>query len=140
MLKKLLGGLLSRGEQAAAVVDAPVAPTVVDHHRSHSAPLNLPQTLGFVSHQPIQDKSQRIVAYEFTVKDSVSGNRNAANRRTFDRLLFSTLKNMNIFRLLTFRRAFIHVSLASLDDLLAQELPADSTIYPAGSTGRRTTD
>jgi EAL and modified HD-GYP domain-containing signal transduction protein len=36
---------------------------------------------------------------------------------------------MNIFRLLTFRRAFIHVSLASLDDLLAQELPSDSTIY-----------
>jgi EAL and modified HD-GYP domain-containing signal transduction protein len=32
----------------------------------------------------------------------LSGNRTAANRRTFDRLLFSTLKNMNIFRLLTF--------------------------------------
>lgn len=130
MFKKILGGLLNRGEQpAATAVEAPVAPTVVDEHLSRSAPLDLPQTLGFVSHQPIQDKSQRIVAYEFTVKDSVSGNRNAANRRTFDRLLFSTLKNMNIFRLLTFRRAFIHVSLASLDDLLAQELPAGSTIY-----------
>ncbi|BBF85383.1 hypothetical protein DLM_1767 [Aquitalea magnusonii] len=131
MLKKIFGGLLNRGEQAAASVQTVTAeaPVVVDDQQLAAAPLDLPQTLGFVSHQPIQDRNQRIVAYEFTVKDGVSGNRNPASRRTFDRLLFSTLKNMNIFRLLTFRRAFIHVSLASLDDLLAQQLPVGSAIY-----------
>ncbi|QBJ79638.1 EAL and HDOD domain-containing protein [Aquitalea sp. USM4] len=130
MFKKIFGGLLNRGEQVtpeAPSVAQPPAPA--EEATSHSAPLNLPQTLGFVSHQPIQDKSQRIVAYEFSVKDGLSGSRTPAGRRTFDRVLFSTLKNMNIFRLLTFRRAFIHVSLASLDDLPSLELPSDSTIY-----------
>ena len=130
MFKKIFGGLLNRGEQVTPEAPSVARPPVqVEEATGHSAPLNLPQTLGFVSHQPIQDKSQRIVAYEFSVKDGLSGSRTPAGRRTFDRLLFSTLKNMNIFRLLTFRRAFIHVSLASLDDLPSLELPSDSTIY-----------
>ena len=137
MFKKIFGGLLGRGEQAVSTANEAPARSAISEEISHqAAPLDLPQTLGFVSHQPIQDKAQRVVAYEFAVKDGVAGHQAAANRRTFDLLLFSTLKNMNIFRLLTYRRAFIHVSLASLDDLLAQELPVSSAIYlleaPAG--------
>lgn len=131
MFKKIFGGLLGRGEQAAdSQPSRPQAVAVVDEDvAAQATPFSLPQTLGFVSHQPIQDQSQRIVAYEFAVKDSVALARPAASRRSFDQLLFNTLKNMNIFRLLAFRRAFIHVSLASLDDLLQQELPVASAIY-----------
>lgn len=90
---------------------------------------DLPPTLGFVSRQPIYDRSQRIVAYEFAVKESQGAVQSAGQRRNFDEALIRTLKTMNIIDLLAYRRAFIDVSLASVGDGLLRDLPADSVIY-----------
>ena len=139
MFKKLFDRLLGHGAASSHADQAAPAPVLADREHSPmasaaelaSAPaesgLNLPQTLGFVSHQPIQDPSQRVVAYDFTVKGNVDP---AIERRhSFDRLLFNTLKNMQVFRLLAYRRAFIHITPASLDDLIHYALPVSSTIY-----------
>lgn len=124
MLKKLFGGLIGKDKPASTETrPAPVAAT------DTPAPLDQVQSLGFVAHQPLQDKSQRVVAYEFVVKGSLGQGKSRAHRRTFDQLLLNTLRNMNVFRLLAYRRAFIHLSLASLDDLATQDLPLASCIF-----------
>ncbi|SCK28515.1 EAL and HDOD domain-containing protein [Vogesella sp. LIG4] len=137
MLKKLIGGLLGRDKAASPVAEPQVAvaapaaaaamaaPAVDDS----AAPLDQVQSLGFVAHQPLQDRNQRVVAYEFVVKGSLGRANSPAHQRTFDQLLLTTLRNMNVFRLLAYRRAFIHLSLASLDDLPAQNLPLASCIF-----------
>ncbi|MFC3532349.1 EAL and HDOD domain-containing protein [Vogesella facilis] len=129
MLKKLLGGLLGKtATPAAETRSTPPAPVAAASAADHAAPLDQVQSLGFVAHQPLQDKAQRVVAYEFVVKGSQAA-RSRAHQRTFDQLLLSTLRNMNVFRLLAYRRAFIHLSLASLDDLATQQLPLTSCIF-----------
>lgn len=128
MLKKLLGSLLGKGKPAAATAPAMTAAAVATP-TTQAAPLSQVQALGFVAHQPLQDRSQRVVAYEFVVKGNQGQAKSRAHQHSFDRLLLTTLRNMNVFRLLAYRRAFIHVSLASLPDLPAQELPLDSCIF-----------
>ncbi|WP_174874628.1 EAL and HDOD domain-containing protein [Vogesella oryzae] len=133
MLKKLFGALRGKEPPAPAPASTP-APAVAPASSTppaadRVAPLDQVQSLGFVAHQPLQDKSQRVVAYEFVVKGSLGQARSRQHRRTFDRLLLDTLRNMNVFRLLAYRRAFIHVSLASLPELAAQELPLASCIF-----------
>ena len=128
MLKKLLGGLLGKDKPAPAAAPA-VTATTVAAPAEQAAPLGQIQALGFVAHQPLQDRSQRVVAYEFVVKASLGQARSQAHQRSFDQLLLNTLRNMNVFRLLSYRRAFIHVSLASLPDLPAQDLPLASCIF-----------
>jgi EAL and modified HD-GYP domain-containing signal transduction protein len=125
MLKNLLGRLF-RWANPSAETSTPIAPSAGETGTGDEEALNLPATLGFVSHRPIVDKAQRVVAYEFTVKDNLQ---HAGHRPAFDRLLIDTLKNMNIFRLLAYRRAFIHVSLDAVGEPLLLELPADSVIY-----------
>lgn len=128
MLKKLLGGLLGKDKPVPAAAPAVTAATVATP-AEQAAPLGQIQALGFVAHQPLQDRSQRVVAYEFVVKASLGQARSQAHQRSFDQLLLNTLRNMNVFRLLAYRRAFIHVSLASLPDLPAQDLPLASCIF-----------
>lgn len=126
MLKNLLSALFRRTPPSAAVntISAPVTAAIDTADRQQA--VELPQTLGFVSHRPILDKTQRVVGYEFTVKD----NRHQPGQRpAFDRLLIGTLKNMNVFRLLAYRRGFIHVALDAVGDPMLLELPADSVIY-----------
>ncbi|EEG09751.1 EAL and HDOD domain-containing protein [Pseudogulbenkiania ferrooxidans] len=139
MLKQLFGGLLGKDKQSAPGIEpgpastSPTAPPARILDGAHApAPLHHVQTLGFVSHHPVQDKDQRVVAYEFIVKGSQDSTKTAAHKRAFDRLLLTTLRNMNVFRLLAYRRAFIHLSLASLDDLPSPDLPADSCIFILG--------
>ncbi len=132
MLKKLFGGLLGKEEQAVPVPQSTpaAAPAPLETPTSAAAsPLDQVQSLGFVAHQPVQDKDQRVVAYEFTVKGGAERAKTADHQRTFDRLLLNTLRNMNVFRLLAYRRAFIHVSLASLPDLPPPDLPVGSCIF-----------
>ncbi|MEQ6292454.1 EAL and HDOD domain-containing protein [Vogesella sp. GCM10023246] len=131
MLKKLFGGLLGKDKPAAPAAEARPAPAAAPAVAAadNAAPLDQVQSLGFVAHQPLQDKSQRVVAYEFVVKASLGQATSRAHQRTFDQLLLNTLRNMNVFRLLAYRRAFIHLSLASLDDLAAQDLPLASCIF-----------
>ncbi|WP_230370500.1 hypothetical protein [Paludibacterium denitrificans] len=77
MLKNLFGGLtrskdevreVAPVEPVAEAMAPPVQPAEIDHK-----PLDLPATLGFVTHQPIMDKQLRVVAYEFFVKQSSQG-------------------------------------------------------------------
>lgn len=74
------------------------------------------------------DRLQRVVAYDFFVRQ---GKRNiaAGKQQEFDRLMLSTLQNMDIFRLLAFRRAFVHISIDTLDDPMLSNMPASSVIF-----------
>lgn len=135
MLKQLFSGLLGKDKQSATTTDQEHAGNLASPSARALdgtdvlAPLHQVQTLGFVSHQPVQDKDQRVVAYEFNVKSSRERAKSPAHMRTFDRLLLNTLRNMNVFRLLAYRRAFIHLSLPSLDDLPSLDLPVSSCIF-----------
>lgn len=133
MLKNLFGGLtrskdevreVAPVEPVAEAMAPPVQPAEIDHK-----PLDLPATLGFVTHQPIMDKQLRVVAYEFFVKQSSQAGMTARKRQEFDRLLLSTLLNMEIFRLLAYRRAFVHIAMASLQEPMLLQMPADSVIF-----------
>ncbi|MFC3625880.1 EAL and HDOD domain-containing protein [Vogesella amnigena] len=136
MLKKLFGGLLGKDKPTdnTPAPQPPATPQATPGPASttaaqHAAPLDQVQSLGFVAHQPLQDKEQRVVAYEFVVKGSLGRASSPAHQRTFDQLLLNTLRNMNVFRLLAYRRAFIHLSLVSLDMLDSQQLPVASCIF-----------
>lgn len=134
MLKNLLGGLAGRNkkpqeEPAApepAVAACSEAPLLEVEHR----PLDLPHTLGFVSHQPILDRQHSVVAYEFVVKEGKGPVKiDAAKRLEADRLMLATLQNMEVFRLLEYRRAFVHISMTALGEPMLAQLPAHSVIY-----------
>lgn len=136
MLKNLLGGLTGRKKQPEeeAEVPEPVAEAFSDKPETLSAaehgPVNLPATLGFVSHQPMLDRQHRVVAYEFLVKEGKAAKKvDAAMRLEADRLMLSTLQNMEVFRLLEYRRAFVHISLAALGQPMLAALPSKSVIY-----------
>ena len=138
MLKNLISGLTGRLKKPAdAADDEAVVPTpftelapnsAASRQLENSPPLDLPATLGFVSHQPVMDRLQRVVAYDFFVRQ---GKRNiaAGKQQEFDRLMLSTLQNMDIFRLLAFRRAFVHISIDTLDDPMLSNMPASSVIF-----------
>ncbi|MBI3146885.1 MAG: HDOD domain-containing protein [Pseudogulbenkiania sp.] len=130
MLKNLLGGLTGGGSKAAEA--SPVEPAhLPDTEMTLAAreqPVSLPPTLGFVSHQPIMDRQQHVVAYEFAVRKAQQAAMTGKKQREFDRLMLSTLQNMDVFRLLAYRRAFVNISIASLDEALLDDLPAKSVI------------
>ncbi|MDN0073970.1 HDOD domain-containing protein [Crenobacter sp. SG2303] len=86
-------------------------------------------SLGFVSHQPLYDKQLRVVAYAFSVRRGKGPLQSALQQAEFDRLMLGTLKNLDIGKLLAYRKAFVPVSLHALDDALLTELPAKSVIY-----------
>jgi len=137
MFKNLIGGLAGRlkkneesqAEEIAAVekelesspVKPPVEPAVVEQ---------LPATLGFVAHQPVMDRQHRVVAYEFFVKSGASAK--GSKRQDFDRLMLTTLQNMEVFRLLAYRRALVHISISSLGEPLLLQMPAKSVIFVLG--------
>jgi EAL and modified HD-GYP domain-containing signal transduction protein len=135
MLKTLLDGLSGRRkkseeEQVVSAVATASPPQEANQSQGEQhGPVDLPHTLGFVSHQPIHDRQYRVVAYEFIVRDSKASQATAAKRLESDRVLLSTLQNMEVFRLLEYRRAFVHVSLASLGQPMLAELPSQSVIY-----------
>jgi len=90
----------------------------------------LPHTLGFVTHQPLHDMQLRVVAYEFMVRDAVKRRESSASQWSqFDRLMISTLINMDVFRLLAFRRALVHISTISLGDPALEGFPAERVIF-----------
>lgn len=133
MLKSLIDGLTGRlkktgteEKDAASEPDFPSSTTI--DLPPEQAPEELPATLGFVSHQPVMDKQRRVVAYDFFVRQ---GKRNieAGKLQEFDRLLLGTLQNMDIFRLLAYRRAFVHIAMTSLDEPLLRSMPAGSVIF-----------
>ncbi|POZ62789.1 EAL and HDOD domain-containing protein [Chromobacterium alticapitis] len=133
MLKSLIDGLTGRlkksgsdEKEASPPQDAP-SDMMVELPPEQPAE-ELPATLGFVSHQPVMDKQRRVVAYDFFVRQ---GKRNieAGKQQEFDRLLLATLQNMDIFRLLAYRRAFVHIAMTSLDEPLLRSMPAGSVIF-----------
>ncbi|OBU85147.1 EAL and HDOD domain-containing protein [Chromobacterium subtsugae] len=133
MLKSLIDGLAGRLKKTTTEEETPAAAakpdrTLLDPPPPDDEPVDLPPTLGFVSHQPVMDKQQRVVAYDFFVRQ---GKRNveAGKQQEFDRLLLATLQNMDIFRLLAYRRAFVHISMTSLDEPLLRDMPAGSVIF-----------
>src|SRR5574343_268927 len=90
----------------------------------------LPHTLGFVTHQPLHDMKLNVVAYEFMVRDAVKRRESSASQwLQYDRLMISTLVNMDVFRLLAFRRALVHVSTISLGDPALEGFPAERVIF-----------
>ncbi|OWY39714.1 competence protein [Xenophilus sp. AP218F] len=132
MLKSLLDGLTGRlkktAEEAAPAVEP--APEAAAEPRAPE-PLELgelPATLGFVSHQPVMDRQLRVVAYDFFVRQG-RHHPEGGKQPEFDRLLLSTLQNMDIFRLLAFRRAFVHIAITALNEPLLQSMPANSVIF-----------
>ncbi|POA98581.1 competence protein [Chromobacterium sinusclupearum] len=133
MLKSLIDGLTGRLKKTTVEETRPPAsPDMSDTTMLELPPElpaeELPATLGFVSHQPVMDKQRRVVAYDFFVRQ---GKRNieAGKQQEFDRLLLSTLHNMDIFRLLAYRRAFVHIAMTSLDEPLLRSMPAGSVIF-----------
>ncbi|MEN3029434.1 EAL and HDOD domain-containing protein [Chromobacterium amazonense] len=133
MLKSLIDGLTGRLKKTTVEETRPPAsPDMPDTMTLELPPElpaeELPATLGFVSHQPVMDKQRRVVAYDFFVRQ---GKRNieAGKQQEFDRLLLSTLHNMDIFRLLAYRRAFVHIAMTSLDEPLLRSMPAGSVIF-----------
>jgi EAL and modified HD-GYP domain-containing signal transduction protein len=133
MLKSLIDGLTGRLKKTTVEeTRPPSSPDMSDTTMLELPPElpaeELPATLGFVSHQPVMDKQRRVVAYDFFVRQ---GKRNieAGKQQEFDRLLLSTLHNMDIFRLLAYRRAFVHIAMTSLDEPLLRSMPAGSVIF-----------
>ncbi|VEB41255.1 Uncharacterised protein [Chromobacterium violaceum] len=135
MLKNLIDGLAGRLKKNAHDEEAPpleetaeTPAAVIPSPPPEEEPAELPATLGFVSHQPVMDRQQRVVAYDFFVRQ---GKRNieAGKQQEFDRLLLATLHNMDIFRLLAYRRAFVHIAMTSLDDPQLRGMPAGSVIF-----------
>lgn len=133
MLKSLIDGLTGRLKKTTVEeTRPPSSPDMPDTTMLELPPElpaeELPATLGFVSHQPVMDKQRRVVAYDFFVRQ---GKRNieAGKQQEFDRLLLSTLHNMDIFRLLAYRRAFVHIAMTSLDEPLLRSMPAGSVIF-----------
>src|SRR5438445_2753832 len=92
MLKNLLGGLAGRNkkpQEERVAVPEPVVEAFSDTplSRAEHGPVDLPHTLGFVSHQPILDRQHRVVAYEFVVKEGKGpATIDAAKRLDADRL------------------------------------------------------
>ncbi|WP_293762322.1 HDOD domain-containing protein [uncultured Aquitalea sp.] len=135
MLKNLIGGLagrLKKSEDAEADETAAVERELeaMENGRRDSAeePVGeLPPTLGFVTHQPVLDRQHRVVAYQFFVKSGQK--QGTAKRQEFDRLMLNTMLNMEVFRLLAYRRAFVHVSISSLDEPMLQQMPLKSVIF-----------
>ncbi|AXK38053.1 HDOD domain-containing protein [Crenobacter cavernae] len=139
MLKSLIDGLSgrkSRDSVAAEPVEAvPHTQMTVMFPEKEAEPADLPPTLGFVAHQAVLDRQQRVVAYLFAVREGRIGEAAADRRRQLDSLLLSTLHKMEVFRLLAYRRAFVHLSVASLALPAVSELPAHSVVVvlePAG--------
>jgi len=133
MLKNLLGGLGGRNKkpQDEQLPEAEPVAEAFDEPLTEAAhgPVDLPPTLGFVSHQAILDRQYRVVAYEFVVKEGKAVKIEPAQRLVADRLMLSTLQNMEVFRLLEYRRAFVHISMVALGDPMLSTLPSRSVIY-----------
>lgn len=135
MLKQLFGGLTGRSHKADTNPQTSTQPDnvplpVSDHGSGDDGALTLPPTLGFVSHQPVMDRNHRVVAYEFMVRHGKADFMdNGLRQREFDQLMLQTLLNMDIFQLLAFRRAFVHISISSLDEPQLEKMPQQSVIF-----------
>lgn len=122
MFKNLFGGL---GKSNTAPKEEAQSVDKGESKRDDFA--NLPHTLGFVTHQPVHDLQQRVVAYEFMVRDAAKRRESPAGHwLQFDKLMTTTLVNMDVFRLLSTRKAMVHISTVSLDDKALLDFPADS--------------
>ncbi|MCP9760430.1 HDOD domain-containing protein [Aquitalea sp. S1-19] len=119
MLKSLFSGFRTK------TPDAPAASAGAD---MTAAPL--PASLGVVTHQPVYDARQNLVANEFLLSHAMrTGSAQTKEPGQFDRLMLSTLLNLNVFGQLSRRAAIIHLS--SLTSLAAPELaglPAERII------------
>ncbi|UTH74866.1 EAL and HDOD domain-containing protein [Chromobacterium sp. IIBBL 290-4] len=134
MLKGLFDGLTGKSKKTAEEPPPPVPAVQAEKVEvglplPDEEPVELPATLGFVSHQPVMDRQQRVVAYDFFVRQGKKGKPESGSNQEFDRLLLSTLQNMDIFRLLAYRRAFVHISLTSLEEPLLRSMSAGSVIF-----------
>lgn len=134
MLKNLIGGLagrLKKNEESQAdeiaAVEKELEASPVKHAAEPETVDQLPPTLGFVTHQPVMDRQHRVVAYEFFVKSGAAAK--GSKHQDFDRLMLTTLQNMEVFRLLAYRRALVHISISSLSEPLLLQMPAKSVIF-----------
>ncbi|MDF0605089.1 HDOD domain-containing protein [Neisseriaceae bacterium TC5R-5] len=137
MLRNLLGGLANRQKKTLDTEVSSNSSDIAIEYATENAenieltehnPLDLPLALGFVSYQPVLDKQHRIVAYDFFIRQG-KHNQTEGKQQEFDLLMLSTLHNINIFRLLAYRRAFIHISITTLTDPLLLSLPTESIIF-----------
>lgn len=131
MFKSLFGSLTGKGQAQEAKESREVKTAAASTPAAESGDnLALPHTLGFVTHQPLHDLQQRVVAYEFMVRDTVKRRESSAGQwLQFDRLMISTLVNMDVFRLLNSRRALVHVSTLSLQDASLEAFPSDRVYF-----------
>jgi len=83
-LIEFLSGLFRGTGHAAPAAEPQPISLSFDEAAEPATLADLPPTLGFVSRQPVYDRSQRIVAYEFAVKESRGGIQSAVQRRNFN--------------------------------------------------------
>ncbi|MFC3530990.1 EAL and HDOD domain-containing protein [Vogesella facilis] len=130
MLKSLFGGLGKGSKDEPAANEPGAVPAAATPDPAAQAAPALPPTFGFVMHQAVHDSQQRVVAYEFMVRDALRRKESSASQWVqFDHLMISTLINMDVFRLLAFRRALVHISTTSLSDPALEGFPADRVFF-----------
>ncbi|MGL6071459.1 EAL and HDOD domain-containing protein [Craterilacuibacter sp.] len=121
MLKTLFGSLTGKS------APAPRAPENTPLKRAE--PERLPPAFGFVTHHPVYDSQQKLVAYEFVARDAVQRNEASAGLyQQYDNLMLNTLLNLDVFSLLAKRRAFINLSLGTLQNPQLATLAAQRVI------------
>lgn len=125
MFKSLFDSLTGKGQESRGGSQASVAAANVV-----AEAVALPPTLGFVTHQPVHDLQQRVVAYEFMVRDAAKRRESSAGQwLQFDRLMAATLINMDVFRLLNSRRALVHLSTLSLECAELEGFPVERVYF-----------
>lgn len=122
MFKSLFAGLRAKTPTQTETSAPPCEP----------APMaaQLPATLGVVTHQPVYDAAQNLVANEFLLSQAMrQGQGQTRIAGQFDSLMLSTLGHLDVFSQLSRRAAIIHLSsLASLSAPELATLPAERII------------
>jgi len=129
MLKHLLEGLTSGFGRQREAGNSHAEQKAASETETEGGSAELPPSLGFVSNQPLYDRQLKVVAYAFSVRRGKRPLNSELQQAEFDRLMLGTLKNLDIGKLLAYRKAFVSVSLHALDDPQLTELPAASVIY-----------
>jgi len=131
MLKHLIEGLTGGfGRQRDSEKSpAPTSSTARGEGTADGDAVDLPPVLGFVSQQPLYDKQLKVVAYALSVRRGKRPLSSARQQAEFDQMMLGTLKNLDVGKLLAYRKAFVPISLHALHDSLLTELPAASVIY-----------
>ncbi|MCP9760429.1 HDOD domain-containing protein [Aquitalea sp. S1-19] len=121
MFKNLFGSLT--GKTTEKTEDSKTAQAQPDSSE------RLPPSFGFITHQPVYDSQQKLVAYEFVACDAVQRSEAGTSQYAqYDQLMLGTLLNLDVFSLLAKRRAFINLSLSVLNNPQLATLAAQRVI------------